>query len=175
MKMLMESWRKYLNEKVFSDYSGGKKNDWIDLPAKELTNDPDNVDVTDEIYDMIEKSYAYKGGNFDIKSAADMPSDYNSWVAIDVDGDQEPDAVRAGKTKPAGIKMTLGANDGTPAGKDAYTRKTADMLDTPGNYGEMSDAIAHIMIKYHNVPFVDNEEDVRKVLGKEIEWIGPHP
>ena len=39
----------------------------------------------------------------------------------------------------------------------------------------MSDAMSHIMIKYYNAPFVDNEEDVQKVLGKEIEWIGPHP
>ena len=31
------------------------------------------------------------------------------------------------------------------------------------------------MIKYHNVPFVNNQEDVEKVLGKTVEWTGPHP
>jgi len=39
----------------------------------------------------------------------------------------------------------------------------------------LSGAIGHIMIKYHQVPFVDNEQDVRKVLGKDIEWVGKHP
>ena len=175
MKLLFENWRKYLNEKVFADYSGGEKDKWIDLPVGELTSDPENIDVTDEIYDMIEKSYAAIGGNVDIQSASDMPSDYNKWIAVDVDDDPEPDAVRAAKTKPAGTKMTVGATDGTPASTKAYKEKTAELLNTDGNYGELSDAIAHVMIKYYNVPFVDNEEDVRKVLGKEIEWIGPHP
>ena len=175
MKLLMENWRKYLNEKVFADYSGGEKNKWIDLPANELTNDPENIDVTDEIYDMIKKSYADIGGNVDIQSVSDMPSDYNKWTAVDVDDDPEPDAVRGGKTKPAGIKMTVGATDGGSEGKAAYKEKTAELLNMAGNYGELSDAIAHVMIKYYNVPFVDSKEDVIKVLGKEIEWIGPHP
>ena len=175
MKLLMENWRKYLQEKVFADYSGGKKNKWVDLPADELTSDTENVDITDEIYDMIDKSYAPIGGNFDIGSADEMPSDYNKWIAADVDADPEPDAVRAGKTKPSGIKMTLGASDGSDAGKKAYKEKTADLLNTPGWYAELSGAIAHIMIKYHNTSFVDNKEDVEKVLGKDIEWIGQHP
>jgi len=83
--------------------------------------------------------------------------------------------VRGAKTKPAGIKMTVGASDGGAEGIKAYKEKTALLLNTEGTYGELSDAIAHVMIKYHNAPFVDNEEDVRKVLGKDIEWIGPHP
>ena len=85
MKLLMESWRKYLSEKVFADYSDGKKNKWVELPTAELTNDPDNIDITDEIYAMIDKSYAKIGGNVDIRSASDMPSDYDNWMAVDVD------------------------------------------------------------------------------------------
>lgn len=50
-----------------------------------------------------------------------------------------------------------------------------EKLNTQGNYAEMSGAIAHIMISRHNVPFVDNQEDVEKILGKKVEWIGAHP
>jgi hypothetical protein len=175
MKLILEKWRKYLGEKVFADYSGGKKGVWVDLAASDLADHGVNVDITDELYDMIDKSYAAIGGNVDIRSPADVPSDYDKWIAIDVDDDPEPDAVRAARSKPSGIKMTLGATDGGSAAKEAYIKKTADLLRTPGNYGEMSDAAAHIMIKYHNAPFVDNEEDVRKVLGKDIEWVGAHP
>ena len=171
----MESWRKFLGEKVFSDYSGGKKDKWVKLPSKELQSDPDNVDITDELYSLIKKSYAYIGGHFKIKSPEDIPAGNDNWIAVDVDDDPEPDAVRAGKAKEAGIKMTLGATDQTKRGKEAYLSKEVDLLTTPGNYGELSGALAHIMIKRHNISFVDNEEDVRKVLGKEIEWIGPHP
>ena len=39
----------------------------------------------------------------------------------------------------------------------------------------MSKGIGHIMLTYYQVPAVEDEETVRKVLGKEIEWIGPHP
>ena len=41
----------------------------------------------------------------------------------------------------------------------------------------MSKGIAHLMIKYHQVPHVEDEEKVRRVLGpsKEIEWLGQHP
>ena len=175
MKLILENWRKYLGEKVFADYSGGKKDTWIDLPASELAPDADNVDITDELYDMIQQSYAAIGGNVDIRSASDIPADYDHWIAVDVDADPDPDAVRAAKKKPAGMKMTLGASDGSSQGKDAYLNKTAELLSTQGYYGEMSDAAAHVMIKYHNAPFVGNEEDVKKVLGKEIEWVGAHP
>ena len=100
MKLLMEQWRKFLKEKIFSDYSGGAKNKWLDLPDDELTSDPENIDITDELFDMIKKSYASIGGNFDIQTVSDMPSDYNKWVAVDVDADPEPDADHT-KTKPS--------------------------------------------------------------------------
>jgi hypothetical protein len=171
----MEQWRRFLKEKKFSDYSGGQKNKWIDLPHGELKSDPENVDIADELFALIDKSYADIGGHADFRTVADIPDDSDIWLAIDVDKDPDPDALRVGKKKPAGSKMTAGASDGSNAAKDVYLTKTVELLNTQGNYAEMSHAIAHIMIKYNDAPFVDNEEDVRKVLGKDIRWIGPHP
>jgi len=176
MKLLMESWRKFLTEMSFADISQGKKGKWIKIPVIDLSYDPDEVpNAAGEIWDLINKSYEKEGGHINFPNPESMPGKESDWLVIDVDDDPEPDAVRAAKTKPPGLKMTVGASDGSPAGKEAYLQKTADLLKAPGNYGELSGAIGHIMIKYHQVPFVDNEQDVRKVLGKDIEWVGKHP
>ena len=176
MKKLLTEWRKFINEKSFKDY-GAKKGEWIDIPTGDLrSKDPENTDISDELFDMISKSYAGIGGHIDFQSADDLPSNHTDWKAVDVDYDPEPDAVRIGKNSPAGLKMTGGASDGDKQGKKAYIDKTAEMLNTPGNWGEFSNAIAHVMITRYQSPYVDNEADVEKLLkGKDVEWLGAHP
>ena len=166
-------WENFIKEKKYSDFSKGK-GQWTDMQKSDLETQ-DNVDLTYELYDLISTAYSTIGGNFDYKSPEDLPGKADIWTAVDVDGDEAPDALRIGKTKPHGKKLTASGHDGTEAGKNAYVQKTADMLNTRGYYAEMSKGIAHLMIKYHQVPFVADEETVRKVLGKEIEWLGQHP
>ena len=166
-------WENFIKEKKYADFSKGK-GQWTDMQKSDLETQ-DNVDLTYELYDLISTAYSTIGGNFDYKSPEDLPGKADIWTAVDVDGDEAPDALRIGKTKPYGKKLTASGHDGTEAGKNAYVQKTADMLNTKGYYAEMSKGIAHLMIKYHQVPFVADEETVRKVLGKEIEWLGQHP
>ena len=168
-------WKKFIKEKKFADFSKGKGK-WTDLEKSDL-EPQDNIDLSYELYDLISTAYANMKppGHFDFKSPEDIPGNHDSWTAVDVDGDETPDALRVGKKKPYGNKLTASGHDGTRAGKDAYVAKTAEMLHTKGYYAEMSKGIAHLMIKYYQVPFVADEEDVRKVLGKEIEWLGQHP
>jgi hypothetical protein len=166
-------WKTFIKEKKYADFSKGKEQ-WTDIDKSDL-EDPENIDLSMELYDLIATAYAAIGGNFDFQSPEDIPGNSDVWMAVDVDGDEEPDALRIGKTKPSGKKMTAMGHDGSQAGKDAYVSKTAELLTTNGYYAEMSKGIAHLMIKYYQVPHVANEETVRKVLGKEIEWIGAHP
>jgi len=168
-----KQWNNFLKEKKFADVSKGKGH-WTDLEKSEL-QDQENVDLSLELYDLIATAYAPIGGNFDYKSPEDIPGKADVWTAVDVDGDETPDALRVGKKKPSGTKLTASGHDGSKAGKDAYIAKTAEMLHTKGYYAEMSKGIAHLMIKYYQVPHVEDEERVRRVLGKEIEWLGPHP
>lgn len=176
MKKLFESWRKFVNEKKFEDYDVDKGK-WVDIPTSDLHHrDPEDKDLSDEFFDMIDKSYAPIGGHIDFNSPQDLPADHTDWNAVDVDADPEPDAVKIAKHGPGGLKSTGGASDGTPEGKKAYIERSAKALKTPGNYGELSGGIAHMMIKYHNVPYVDNPQDVQRLLkGKDIEWVGAHP
>ena len=166
-------WKNFIKEKKYADISKGK-GQWTDIDKSDL-QDQENVDLSMELYDLIATAYAPIGGNFDFQSPEDIPGKHDIWTAVDVDGDDTPDALRVGKNKPAGKKLTASGHDGSKSGKDAYIAKTAQMLQTSGHYAEMSKGIAHLMIKYYQVPHVDNEEKVRKVLGKDIEWLGPHP
>ena len=174
MKLLFESWRKFLKEKKWEDYEA-PKGEWIDVPLEDIKQGAiergGEVNIADELHDLIDTAYKNIGGHLKLQSVEEMPADYTDWLAVDLDDDPEPDATRFSK----GPKMSGSGHDGTRAAIDAYLAKTAELLKEEGFYGEMSKAIAHIMIKYHNVPFVPAQEDVEKVLGKPVEWLGPHP
>ena len=168
-----KQWKNFIKEKKFTDFSKGK-GQWTDLNKSDLQN-TENTDLTYELYDLIATAYSSIGGHINFKSPGDIPGKEEHWHAIDADGDETPDAVKFGKTKAAGYKISGGGHDGTLPGRDAYVAKTAEMLLSKGHYAEMSKGIAHLMIKYYQVPHVEDEAAVRKVLGKELEWLGPHP
>ncbi len=178
MKLLLENWRKFVNEKKWEDFDP-PKNQWVDISPSDIkaAQHPINVDLSDELYDLIQIAYAPIGGNIDFRNSGDLPGNHDQWGAIDLDDDPEPDALRVSKTKPAGSKMTVAGHDGSKAGKDAYISRTAELLSQSGYYAEMSKKIADIMIKYYDIPAVTDPEKVQQVLGpnKSIKWLGPHP
>ncbi len=178
MKLLLENWREFVNEKKWEDYEIDK-NTWTEFSPDEIeaSRDPIEVDLPEEFIALINKAYEKIGGNFDFGAPEDVPGDADIWTAIDIDDDPEPDALRIGKTKPHGVKLSASGHDGTRPGINAYIQKTADLLNSPGYYAEMSKGIAHVMLKYHNVSYVDDPEKVQKILGpsKLIKWLGPHP
>ena len=168
-------WKNFIKEKKYADVSKGK-GQWTDIDKSDLQGQ-ENIDLSYELYDLIATAYAPIGGHFDFQSPEDIPGDEDEWLAVDVDGDDTPDALKFAKNKPAGKKMSGGGHDGTTAGKNAYIQKTAETLNSGGYYAEMSKGIAHLMIKYYKVPHVADEEKVKRVLGpsKKIEWLGQHP
>ena len=174
MKLLLENWRKFLNEKKWEDYEV-PKDEWFDIPLEDIKQGAiergGEINIADELYSLIDTAYSKIGGHLKLPNVEALPGKYTDWIAVDLDDDPEPDATRFSK----GPKMSGSGHDGTRKGIDAYLAKTAQLLKTQGFYGEMSKGIAHIMIKYHNVPFVPSQEDVEKVLGEPVEWLGPHP
>jgi hypothetical protein len=189
MKLLFESWQKFLKdgegpqnlrEEKWADYDI-ERGEWSGLNPDDLrkSKDPENTDITDELFALITTAYSTIGGNYTYKSPEDIPgSKADVWSAVDIDDDPEPDALRVGQTKPGlGVKLSASGHDGTPAGKNAYIANTAELLQTSGHYAEMSKGIAHIMITRHSVPFVKDPEKAQRVLGSEkpITWLGAHP
>jgi hypothetical protein len=133
------------------------------------------VNIDDELYDLLAKSYAYIGGHVDFKKPSDLPANHTIWYATDTNYDQKPDVVRFGKSTLFGTKWTGGATTGEAEAKKVYVDAVVNSLRTPGNYGEVSDAIAHILITRHNIKCVDKQSDVERVIGKNVKWVGAHP
>ena len=80
------------------------------------------------------------------------------------------------KGGPGGLKLTGTGTDGSAAAKKIMLNKINKMLRTKGNYGEVSDAIAHVLIKKYKIPYVNSEDKVRKLLPKKnLKWVGANP
>ena len=71
--------------------------------------------------------------------------------------------------------MSASGNTGTKRAKRVFITTRVQGLQEPGVYGEVSDALAHVLLTRHQVPVVNNEAVVRQVLGKPIRWYGRHP
>jgi hypothetical protein len=152
----------------------GKKRKWFRAPLHILSN-PD-TDVTKDVFDLIQKTYEPIGGHIDFKAVSDIPSDFSQWLVVDIDKDPELDAVTFGKGGPGGLKLTGTATDGSAAAKKVMLNKINKLLRTKGNYGEVSGAIAHVLIKKYKIPYVDSEERVQQLLpGKKFTWVGANP
>ena len=150
---------------------------WLKIPPSVLQHAEDEppVNIDNELFDLLAKSYAYIGGHVDFKKPSDIPANHTIWYAVDTNYDQKPDVVRFGKQSLFGTKWTGGASTGEPAAKQIYVTAVINSLRTPGNYGEVSDAIAHILIKRHNIKCVDKQDDVERVIGKKVKWVGENP
>lgn len=157
----------------FQRYTKGRKMFYVDLTSADLRRDPK---VADEIHQLIETAYAPIGGHLNYKTGRDLAAeDALVITAVDLDEDPCPDVALLSKRKPYGLKGAAMGHDGTRRAKDEAIAKKAKKMRTRGNYGEVSGAIAHILITRYDVPAVTNPAVVRKVLGKKIEWVGSHP
>lgn len=171
----MKRFRKYFAERDGSveKVTKGKKNKWFDIPPDDLGK---NNDITKDIYGIIDKTYSSIGGHVHFKKSTDLPYKYTNWIGADTDDDPDIDVVRFSKKTKAGMKFGGSATDGTAAAKKLMLKKTANLLNTKGYYGEVSDAIAHVLLTRFSVPVVSDPELVKKVMaGKTIEWVGEHP
>lgn len=132
-------------------------------------------EVESDVFDMVQKSYAAIGGHARIKNPGDIGGQYPKWDLVDVDDDPEPDVVQLGSVSAAtgGIKGGGLATDGTPAAKAKSMNMLKTFFSTPGNWGELSGAVANIIVKKLGFKPIADENRVRELLkGKEIEWLG---
>ena len=186
MKLLREYIREMLQEKKWADFNA-PKGAVIDLSpsdfAAEETSEDDELqvrDLDDEIFDLTQTAYADVElepgvfGNAKVRSPSDLPAGYTIMQAADIDKDPEPDYFRGGKMRNGRYKLGIVGHDGSRAAIDKYLEETAIQL-RGGAIGEMSGAIAHIMITRHGVPAVTSKEAVEAMLGKPVEWVGRHP
>jgi hypothetical protein len=152
------------------------KNKWTLLRP----DDPRRESVKDELYAMIQQTYASIGGHFKITSPESL-SRYAYWMVEDIDDDPEIDVAILGKPDTAGHKLGAAGNDGSPAASAAYKQKSADLragesFSGVGNWwGEVSGKPAYAMIS-RGAPAVEDEMKVKQLLsGDDLVWHGTHP
>ena len=150
------------------------KNKYVEPSSSDLD------DIKQTLFDLISNAYASIGGHFKIKSPADITGpNLDYWRVADIDDDPEIDVVYYGKNTSFGIKHTGIGHDGDrPNIKNLLIKKTAE-LKRPGNYVEVSGGAFDSLVGKGNVPIIDDEALIRKVLGPvksaDTIWHGKHP
>ena len=152
------------------------KGEWVSVEA----GDPMRDVIADELYSLLQATYAPIGGHFKVKEPKDLER-YKFWVVADVDGDPQPDVALFAKPDIGGTKMGAAANDGTPAAAGAYKDKSAELraggsIGSGTNWwGEVSGKPAYAMLK-RGAPAVEDEAQVMQLLdGDDVVFHGAHP
>lgn len=149
-----------------------QKRKWTRLTVADLRDDPA---LAEELFNLVQEAYKPIGGHAKIKSPKDLMAEATFFEVTDLDADQDADAVVLLDKKPAGEKGVGLGHDGSRPAKDATITHQADVLNKPGYYVEVSGAIAHVLLTKFKVPAVLDASAVRRVLQKNIVWVGAHP
>ena len=175
MKTLRKYIRTILEQQDLAPEPVIPKNEWILLQP----GDPRRESVKDELYAMIQQTYAPIGGHFKITDAGSLDR-YSYWVVEDLDDDPEIDVALLGKPE-HGTKMGAAGNDGSPAASAAYKDKSTELrsggsVGGVGNWwGEVSGKPAYAMIR-RGSPAVEDEAVARRIMaGDDFVWHGTHP
>ena len=140
------------------------KQKWVRLRGKDLD------DHSDRIFSLINKSYISLGGHPTYSSPKSVTTggDVKFWQVIDVDGDDEPDAVIAGKIRKKNVKIGLIATDGSGPAKSAVVKQQHSALGKYGYFAELSGRPAEIMLSMGS-PVVKDRGLIEDLLNaKEI-------
>jgi hypothetical protein len=163
--------------KKFHELPGYAKNRQVNI-YDDLMDDENDV-LRNDIFDLIDKSYAYIGGNADIRAAWDLSNpkqnDYVDFLAWDIDDDPEADVLRGMKPKAGYTKLSLSATDMSKAAGEYSANDTALRLRDGKHYAEMSGKAATVQMRV-GTPAVTNQATAQSLLpGKSFTWFGEHP
>ena len=142
-----------------------EKNVWLTL------TDEEKDEFAEEIFDLINTAYTPIGGHPNYKSPDDVVGAEGeaNYMVIDLDDDDEIDAVKVDKNRAGGNKSVAMGHDNSPKAKSAAINITAIMLKEPGHYIEVSGKLKDILMS-KGVPVVTDKDTIERVMkGKNIE------
>ena len=139
-----------------------------------LFNHKKYPELAGEFFNLIQTAYAEIGGHIKVKTPDDVfaDPDWDYWEGEDIHGSRDFDMIMFGQKTKFGVKFSGVGHDGTKDAKHAYIDARGVDLKKLGFYIEVSGKIAEILINKYNVPIVTDKEEVTKVLGKPVQWIG---
>ena len=142
-----------LKEAFADDYP---KNKYVELTGNEAFKYSDNI------LDLIIRSYAAKGGNPKLQNKEDIKN-LSFWILKDLDLDPEADITIGGKKTKYGNKLAMGGQDGTDNAKKEFMSKLKELLDTGNFYAEFDKDLAQKI----GVDFINDKNIVKKVINKK--------
>jgi len=152
------------DEKTFNQLFN-KKGKWI-----ELNNEKDKI--KNNLYDLVTTAYSFDNGHVSVPNS-EAVNNLQYWEAADINDDPFADVVIFGRTSPSGIKISGIGHNGNSYSKKQVVQHLAQVLNSYGFWIEVSDRLAEVLLKRYNVPVIDNQQDVEKVLGYPIKkWLG---
>lgn len=154
---------KQLFEEIWTD----NKRKWVSVDLKDL-----DKETLDKLWNMYETTYKPEGID-NYKEIKQLTGKYKvSWF-IDFDKDPDPDAFMIYKEMPNNnFKISLLGSDMSSTGKRLIKNKLYKLLKTKGWYIEASKKMEKIL-KYQNLPFVDSEEKIKKLIKKKFDMLTP--
>lgn len=162
-----------LESEMQSKLAPADKGDIVDL---ETENEKANVVATD-VSDMVNRTYGGMGGFPGADTPEGVKSRFTHFYLSDVDDDPEPDAGILYTDWKGSKKASAIVTDGGQEAKEKMREMMRKFFSQSGSWIEVSDAPAKILIDKMNMPTVDDEEKVRKVLSRitDLRWHGKHP
>lgn len=134
-------------------------------------NSKDAKEMAGQLSNMLGISYAAIGG---FAGGGDL-GEFSGFFVADVDDDPDIDIGLYYKKK-AGTKIAALASDGTSVGKKSVVEFLVKVLEKPGTWVEVSDAVANILLKKRGLKSFDDHKAIEKAVGKgAITWHGKHP
>jgi hypothetical protein len=166
--------------KNFSEWLVEAKSGELLKPKRGVIVDFDHKkypELADEFFDLIQTAYAEVGGHSKVLTPDDVFKDpeWNYWAGEDIHGTPDFDMVIFGSKTRFGIKFAGVGHDGSRDAKKEYMEQRGRDLKKLGYYVEVSGKIAEILIKKYDVPVVNDQQTVEKVLGKKVNWYGKNP
>jgi len=167
--------RKLKTYDMFLESSGDelnlKRNKWKKMSRKDAEK------VSDEIYNLIEIAYSEIGGHLKVNSPDDVTKDesWNFWEGVDIHDSPDLDVVIWGKKTKYGVKFSGVGHDGKKDSKRKYLDQRGSDLKNLGFFIEVSGKLAEILMAKYEVPYVEGEENINKILNKQVEYHGDHP
>jgi hypothetical protein len=141
-------------------------NKWVPLSTAEVK------EVEVELLAQIKNAYKDIGGHPKFKTKSDIESSENHYIVIDVDNDNEIDALQVHKNTSHGEKSVASGHNGSPAARHAIVKQKVKALKSKGHYIEVSGRLKDILIA-KGIHVVTDEDFVRKILApKSIKWNG---
>lgn len=165
---MVKKYLEFLNEKTSGQIFNPKRGEY------KVINATDYPELSSEFFDLIKTAYSEIGGHGKINTTDDVfkDPDWNYWAGVDIHGTNDFDIVFIGSKTNFGIKYTCIGHDGELDSRRKMTQEFADKLETYGYYAEVSDKFGEILTVKYNVPIINNQEEVKKILNKEIDWVG---